>query len=164
MGGAADCAANHGYVALTACPERTYLTYSFHDHLRYVALAESLRASAKWAEPSRFLRDASADRIRAALRGGADLHALPGEPLGSVISPRKFAEMRTLTGPSRMYALGVLGAARAEKFAEAGSVTALVRAAAAPWSTSTHELFPDQARADPNSHHLKLSLKYEFRV
>ena len=81
-----------------------------------------------------------------------------------MISPRKFAEMRTLTGPSRMYVLGVLGAARAEKFAEVGSVTALVRAAAAPWSTSTHELFPDQARADPNSHHLKLSLKYKFRV
>ena len=136
VGGAADCAASHGHVAL----------------------AEALRASAKWAEPSRFLRDASAERTRAALRGGADIVTLAGEPLGSAISPPRFAEMCSLDGPSRMYALGVLGAARAEKFAEAGSVAALVRAAAAPWSTSSHELFPDQARADPNSHHLNLSL------
>ena len=136
VGGAADCAASHGHAAL----------------------AEALRASAKWAEPSRFLRDASAERTRAALRGGADIVTLPGEPLGSAISPPRFAEMCSLDGPSRMYALGVLGAARAEKFAEAGSVAALVRAAAAPWSTSSHELFPDQARADPKSHHLNSSL------
>ena len=91
----------------------------------HAALATWLAATRDFTTPLHHAELISADRARALLRGGADLHARSG-PGGR--TPLEVARQLVADG------------------AADGSAAELIVRAAGPWSPDTHELFPEPAR------------------
>ena len=87
-----------------------------------------LHESAQWSTPLHHLTIIDADRARALLRDGADLHACTDAPE----APTPLSLARSL---------------RAAGNAAPGSPADLVLRAAMPWSPKNHELFPTAVRA-----------------